>query len=133
MPRARTATTATDRSRIGGICQALAMSQAETPASASALPRANTPNVTASARRGRRGRSSANPESSGSRDGMGLASDCDEVVADGADGVAVADHQHRGALVGDVADRLEDEPFALFVEMGRRFVEEKDRPSGAER
>ena len=38
MPNVRTATTATDRSSTGGICQARVISQADTPASASALP-----------------------------------------------------------------------------------------------
>ena len=55
------------------------------------------------------------------------------MVADCADGVSVADHQHGGAFVCGVADRPKDEPFPLFVEMGRRFVEQKDGPPGTER
>ena len=43
MPSARTATTATVRSSTGGICHALVISHAETPASASALPSDSTP------------------------------------------------------------------------------------------
>ena len=43
----RTATTAIDRSSTGGICQARVISQADSPASASALPSDNTPSAMA--------------------------------------------------------------------------------------
>src|ERR1700712_251471 len=112
MPRARTATTAIERSRIGGISHALAISQAETPASARALPSASTPNDTASASRDRRGRSSARPAARGRVLELALdkdvASDLDHLVADVADLVAVADYQHRCAVTGDLPDRAED-------------------------
>src|SRR5829696_5399948 len=108
MPSARTATTATLRSRIGGICQALAISQADTPASVRALPSANTPSATAIARRGSRGRRSARPAISGSVCDTDLAPDLNHAVTDGPDGLTVADHEHGGAFAGDLPDRLQD-------------------------
>src|SRR5258707_2769107 len=111
MPRARTATTVTLRSRMGGICHALAISHAETPASASALPSASTPNATAIARRGSRGRSSKRPATNGSVQDKAVAPDLDHTVTDGTDRLSVTDHHDRRALAGHVPDRLQDAGF----------------------
>src|SRR5271168_3972910 len=56
MANIRTATTATDRSSTGGICQARVISHAETPARANALPSDSTPSAMAARIRGSRGR-----------------------------------------------------------------------------
>src|SRR5271166_3618483 len=64
MAKVRTATTATDRSSTGGICQARVISHAETPANASALPSDSTPSPMAASTRGSRGR---NRPAAGSR------------------------------------------------------------------
>ena len=62
-----------ERSRTGGICQALAISQAETPASASALPSARTPNGTASAGAAAGGAAGRGPRAAGHGRDMGRA------------------------------------------------------------
>src|ERR1700761_3619991 len=106
----RTATTATDRSSTGGICQARVISHADTPARASALPSDSTPSAIAARTRSRRGRSNSaigpairrrpatesGPRISRSTPG----NDFDDPVADGEDRLAVADNDHRRTGAG---------------------------------
>src|SRR5690348_17176977 len=84
MPSARTATTATERSSTGGICQARVINHADTPARASALPSDSTPSAPASTSRGSRGRN---------RSRMDHTSDVQHPVPDGEHRITVADDQ----------------------------------------
>ena len=114
MPNRRTATTATDNWRIGGCCQARVISQADTPARARALPSAADPRKTASARRGRRGRSNAIANLTVD---TGSTSHLDDLVADGQHRVAVSDDQDGGAGLGAGPDRVQYPDFQLGVQM----------------
>src|SRR6476659_7055285 len=103
MPSARTATTATVRSSTGGISQARVISQAATPARASALPSERAPRTIASPRRPSRGRSKVTAMSNGSSRDKRLPSDPNDVIADGEDGLVMRDHDDRrtGIRTGD--------------------------------
>ena len=95
----RTATTAIDRSNTGGICQARVINQADSPASARALPSDNTPSATAEQQAGdprvqqpHRGRQGIRPE----HDGVPRAGHLDDLITDSDDLFAVADDHHGG-------------------------------------
>ena len=99
----RTATTATDRSSTGGICQARVISHAEIPAWASALPNDNTPSAMAARTRGSRGRSRLAASNSGSDRRIGhptVRDHFDDPITDGHNGFPVADHHHRRTGAG---------------------------------
>src|SRR5882757_2909274 len=126
MPSARTATTATVRSSTGGICHARVISHAETPASASALPSARTPSVTASARRDQRGRSRA---SASNKD---FTPDVHNTVTDGGHPLAVADEHHGRSRSRPSDDGAQYPILQLGVQVRRRLVEEQDGSPRAE-
>src|ERR1700710_3020612 len=126
MPRARTATTATLRSRTGGICHARVISHADTPASARALPSDSTPSVTASASRDQRGRSRAT--ASPNKD---LTPDVHHAVPDGGDPVAVADDDHGRPRTRAFDDGAQHPGLELGVQVRRRLVEQQYGGRGA--
>ena len=129
MPKVRTATTATDRSSTGGICQARVISQAETPARASALPSASEPSAIANTSRGRLGRKQR-PHRSDADMVIGL--DGDDVVGDCHHTVPVGDHHDGGPLRRASADRLQHGSFGRLIQVGGGFVEQQDRRGGPE-
>ena len=117
MPRARTATTATLRSRTGGICQARVISHADTPASARALP-SDSRRVMASASRDQRGRSRAT--ASPNKD---LTPDVHHVVTDGGDPIAMADEDHGRPRTCAFDDGAQYPGLELGIQVRRRLVE----------
>src|SRR6202171_6013447 len=125
MPSARTATTATDRSSTGGICQALVINQADSPASVSALPSDSTPIRTASSSRGRRGRNSRSPATSGSEHRMIVPLYVDDVVTDRQHRLAVPDHHHGGPGPGPLGNGPQHSVFGHTVQMRGGFVEQQ--------
>src|SRR6202012_690018 len=136
MASARTATAATDRSSTGGICQARVISHAETPASARALPSDSTPRAMAASRRGKRGRNSmAIAVINWRRPAIAAGSDrriahptfgahLHHPGADGDNGVAVADDDHRRAGAGTLDNRPQHPLLGTGVQVSGRLVEQ---------
>ena len=126
----RTATTAIDKSNTGGICQARVINQAETPASARALPSDNTPNEIASSRRGIRGCSSRTAAGRGSDAGMldvTRPGNLDDVVTDFEDVVPVADDHHGRTGAGPVDNGPQHAGFGCGVQVRGGLVEQQHR------
>ena len=126
----RTATTAIDRSSTGGICHARVINQADSPASARALPSDNTPSATASSKRGIRGRSSRTAAGRGSDPSMvdvPRAGHLDDVITDSDDLSAVADDHHGAAGAGPVDNGPQHSGLGCGVQVGGGLVEQQHR------
>ncbi len=127
MANMRTATTATDKSSTGGICQARVISHAETPARASALPSDSAPSATAARIRGSRGRNrdAAMRRGSDSRiKRLSVRDHLDDLIANCPYMLAVADHDHGRAGARTLDDGAQHPVLGVGVQMRGGFVEQ---------
>ena len=116
-----------ERSSTGGICQARVISQAETPASASALPSDSTPSATASRRRDSPRAQQAQTAHSPHDQTI------DDPVTDRDDALAMSDDHHRRTGPCPLDDGPQHAVLGVGVQVRGGLVEQQHRGARSER
>ena len=112
------------------------ISQADSPASARALPSDNTPSAMPSSKRGSRGRSSRTATSRGSDVGMMdifCSGHLDDVITDSDDLLAVPDDYHRVTGARPFDNGLQHSSFGRGIQVSGGLVEQQYRRRRPER